>query len=32
MRLLADENFPKPLVELLGADGDEVLWAPPSPP
>ena len=27
MRLLADENFPKPIVEVLRADGNEVLWA-----
>jgi predicted nuclease of predicted toxin-antitoxin system len=27
MRLLADENFPKPMVELLRADGNDVLWA-----
>jgi len=27
MRLLADENFPKPLVEALRADGHDVLWA-----
>lgn len=26
MRLLADENFPKPLVERLRADGHDVLW------
>jgi predicted nuclease of predicted toxin-antitoxin system len=27
MRLLADENFPKPIVELLRAGGHDVLWA-----
>jgi predicted nuclease of predicted toxin-antitoxin system len=27
MRLLADENFPKPVVETLRADGHDVLWA-----
>jgi len=27
MRLLADENFPKPIVEALRADGHDVLWA-----
>lgn len=27
MRLLADENFPKPSVEGLRADGHNVLWA-----
>ena len=27
MRLLADENFPKPIVETLRADGHDVLWA-----
>jgi predicted nuclease of predicted toxin-antitoxin system len=27
MRLLADENFPKPIVEALKADGNDVLWA-----
>jgi predicted nuclease of predicted toxin-antitoxin system len=27
MLLLADENFPKPLVEELRADGHDVLWA-----
>jgi predicted nuclease of predicted toxin-antitoxin system len=27
MRLLADENFPKPIVEVLRADGNDVLWA-----
>ena len=26
MRLLADENFPKPIVETLRADGHDVLW------
>ena len=26
MRLLADENFPKPIVEVLRADGHDVLW------
>lgn len=26
MRLLADENFPKPLVEALRADGHDVRW------
>jgi predicted nuclease of predicted toxin-antitoxin system len=26
MRLLADENFPKPIVEALRAGGDDVLW------
>ena len=27
MRLLADENFPKPIVEALRDDGHDVLWA-----
>jgi len=27
MRLLADENFPKPIVEVLRANGNDVLWA-----
>lgn len=27
MRLLADENFPKPTVEVLRAGGHDVLWA-----
>jgi predicted nuclease of predicted toxin-antitoxin system len=27
MRLLADENFPKPLVDMLRADGSDVIWA-----
>jgi predicted nuclease of predicted toxin-antitoxin system len=27
MRLLADENFPRPIVELLRAAGHDVLWA-----
>ena len=27
MRLLADENFPKPIVEALRASGHDVLWA-----
>jgi predicted nuclease of predicted toxin-antitoxin system len=27
MRLLADENFPKPLIEALRAGGHDVLWA-----
>ena len=27
MRILADENFPKPVVEELRADGHDVLWA-----
>ena len=27
MRLLADENFPKPVVVMLRADGHDVLWA-----
>jgi predicted nuclease of predicted toxin-antitoxin system len=27
MRLLADENFPKPFVEASRADGHDVLWA-----
>jgi predicted nuclease of predicted toxin-antitoxin system len=27
MRLLADENFPKPAVEALRTGGHEVLWA-----
>lgn len=26
-RLLADENFPKPIVEALRAEGHDVLWA-----
>jgi predicted nuclease of predicted toxin-antitoxin system len=27
MRLLADENFPKPIVVALRAEGHDVLWA-----
>jgi predicted nuclease of predicted toxin-antitoxin system len=27
MRLLADENFPKAIVDVLRADGHDVLWA-----
>ena len=27
MRLLADENFPRPIVEALRADRHDVLWA-----
>jgi predicted nuclease of predicted toxin-antitoxin system len=27
MRLLADENFPKPVVDALRAEGEDVLWA-----
>lgn len=27
MRLLADENFPKPMVQALRDDGHDVLWA-----
>lgn len=27
MRLLADENFPKPIVESLRSSGHDVLWA-----
>ena len=27
MRLLADENLPKPMVEALRAHGNDVLWA-----
>ena len=27
MRLLADENFPRPIVEALRADGHDVVWA-----
>lgn len=27
MRLLADENFPRPVVEALRAEGHDVLWA-----
>ncbi len=27
MRLLADENFPKPIVEAVRAEGHDVLWA-----
>ena len=27
MRLLADESFPKPVVEALRAEGHDVLWA-----
>ena len=27
MRLLADENFPKPIIDGLRADGHDVLWA-----
>jgi len=27
MRLLADENFPRPIVEALRADGHDVRWA-----
>ena len=26
MRLLADENFPKPIVDELRAEGHDVLW------
>ena len=26
MRLLADENFPKPVVDALRAEGHDVLW------
>jgi len=29
MRLLADENLPKPIVEALRAEGHDVLWARP---
>ena len=28
MRLLADENFPKPIVEALRAGGHDIRWAP----
>ena len=27
MQILADENFPKPIVEALRSDGHDVLWA-----
>ncbi len=27
MRLLADENLPKPIIEALRAEGHDVLWA-----
>lgn len=27
MRLLADENFPKPIIDALRAEGHDVLWA-----
>jgi predicted nuclease of predicted toxin-antitoxin system len=27
MRLLANENFPKPIVEALRANGHDILWA-----
>jgi predicted nuclease of predicted toxin-antitoxin system len=27
MRLLADENFPKPIVQMLRAGGHDVMWA-----
>jgi hypothetical protein len=27
MRILADENFPKPIVEALRAGGNDALWA-----
>ena len=27
MRLLANENYPRPIVELLRRDGHDVLWA-----
>jgi predicted nuclease of predicted toxin-antitoxin system len=27
MRLLADKNLPKPIVEVLRTDGNDVLWA-----
>jgi len=27
MLLLADENFPKPIVDTLRAEGHDVLWA-----
>ncbi|PWU09120.1 MAG: hypothetical protein C5B51_06760 [Terriglobia bacterium] len=27
MRLLADENFPKPIIDTLRAEGHDVLWA-----
>ncbi len=27
MHLLADENFPKPIIETLRAEGHDVLWA-----
>ena len=27
MLLLADENFPKPVIEVLRAEGHDVLWA-----
>jgi hypothetical protein len=26
MRLLADENFPKPIIDKLRAEGHDVLW------
>jgi predicted nuclease of predicted toxin-antitoxin system len=32
MRLLTDENFPKPIVESLRADSHDVLWARTSCP
>ena len=31
MRLLADENFPKPIIEALRAEGHDVLWARTGP-
>ncbi|MBV9154913.1 MAG: DUF5615 family PIN-like protein [Acidobacteriaceae bacterium] len=27
MGLLADENFPKPIIEMLRAEGHDVVWA-----
>jgi hypothetical protein len=27
MRLLADENFPKPMIDLPRADGGDVSWS-----
>jgi predicted nuclease of predicted toxin-antitoxin system len=27
MRILADENFPKPVIDVLRAEGHDVLWA-----
>jgi predicted nuclease of predicted toxin-antitoxin system len=27
MRMLADENFPRPIVEFLRSQGHDVLWA-----